>query len=92
MGKTFLAGFLNDEKIEGYRVNGIDGTWGHFDFVLDDNRQKIYRSPEFHSWLAKHQINIYDVPLEFPLGDVKDLSTLDYFKQLSASQCTITIR
>ena len=92
LGKTFLAGFLNDEKIEGYRVNGIDGTWGHFDFVLDDNRQKIYRSPEFHSWLAKHQINIYDVPLEFPLGDVKDLSTLDYFKQLSAGQCTITIR
>ena len=92
LGKTFLAGFLNDEKIEGYRVNGTDGTYGHFDFVLDDNRQKIYRSPEFHSWLAKHQINIYDVPLEFPVGDVEDISTLDYFKQLSTSQCSITVK
>jgi hypothetical protein len=92
LGKTFLAGFLNDEKIEGYRVNGTDGTYGHFDFVLDDNRQKIYRSSEFHSWLAKHQINIHDVPLEFPLGDVEDLSTLDYFKQMSSSQCTIAIK
>ena len=91
LGKTFLAGFLNDEKIEGYRVNGTDGTYGHFDIVLDDNRQKIYRSPEFHSWIAKHHINIYDVLLEFPLGDIEDLSTLDYFKQLPASQCTIAV-
>jgi hypothetical protein len=92
LGKTFLAGFLNDEKIEGYRVNGTNGTYGHFDIVLDDNRQKIYCSPEFHSWLAKHQINIYDVPLEFPVGDIEDISSLDYFKTMSASQCTIIVR
>jgi hypothetical protein len=92
LGKTFLAAFLNDEKIEGYRVNGTDGTYGYFDFVVDDNRQKIYRSPEFHSWLAKHQINIYNVPLEFPVGDVEDLSMLNYFQQIPASQCTIVVK
>jgi hypothetical protein len=84
VGKTYFSSFIQEEKRNSPAISGITGTWGNLEILLDNNRTKIYNSKKFKNWLDKE---LYEVPLEFPVGTVDSSCNLQEFtNSMSGSQ------
>lgn len=68
LGKCVLQSFLDHDDPTQIDCTGRTGSFGGLVIDLNMNRQKIYQSTEFQTWLNYY--NIIDPPLEFPIGNV----------------------
>jgi hypothetical protein len=72
LGKCVLQSFLEDDDLNAKDCTGRLGSFGGFFIDLNDNRKKIYQSKQFKNWIDKHQRDFTSLPLEFPIGYVKN--------------------
>lgn len=79
LGKTYYQSFIDEEKANSSAISGIDATWGNLDIKLDQEREAIFYSSQFQTWLNNTNPNTESAPLEFPVGSINVNSNLDYF-------------
>jgi len=77
LGKCLMQSFYENDDPTAQDCTGRLGSSGNFSIDLNDNRKKIYQSPEFSSWLSGYELNLKDMPLEFSIGFVVDSSSAD---------------
>jgi hypothetical protein len=89
LGKCVLQSFLEDDDLNAKDCTGRLGSYGGFYIDLNSNRKKIYQSSQFKNWIEKHNRSVDNLPLEFPIGYVKNyqdivswLGPKIYFKNL----------
>jgi hypothetical protein len=76
LGKCMLQSFYEEDDPTEFDCTGRMMSLGGFYIDVDGNRQRIYRSDKFRSWLKRHKIYGQPQPLEFQIGHVID-STVD---------------
>ena len=73
-GKSYLRAFLDDDDPRNPDISGRTGTFGGFYIDLAQKRREIYQSVEFKQWLGFYNLNFKDIPLEYPVGKVQEMS------------------
>jgi hypothetical protein len=71
LGKSVMQSFAEDDDFTAKDCTGRLGSYGGFCIDLTDHRKQIYQSEPFKKWLTKHFF-VWGVPLEFPIGYVKN--------------------
>lgn len=79
LGKTYYRSFIDEESANSPAISGIDKTWGNLDIKLDQQREAIFRDPQFQTWTESIKQDVDIAPLEFPVGSINPNSDLDYF-------------
>jgi len=86
LGKPVLQSFYENDDLNAHDCTGRLGSYGGCEIELNQNRKQIYRSDRFIQWAASHGRTIESLPLEFPIGYVKDpqplLNKLHGFKKV----------
>jgi len=74
LGKSLLQSFFDDDDPNYFDTSGHTGWYGGFEIILNDTRQKIYKSDDFNNWLSKHNIPEQNKKLkgDYPIGKVID--------------------
>lgn len=70
LGKTTICSFMDDDDPRDWDTTGHHITAGGCLIMLDDHRQRIYQSKEFHQWMSKYHVTHDDLHGDFPLGDL----------------------
>lgn len=80
LGKSIIRSYTDeDDPNDVDTMSGHTGTFGGFGIDIGNWRREIYETEHFHSWLKFHNLNIDQVPLEYPIGKVNiERSTVDY--------------
>jgi hypothetical protein len=71
-GKSYLRAFIDADDPTKKDVTGRLGSYGSFIVDTTGNRKKIYQSTRFQNWLQGYNLNVNQLPLEWPLGKVID--------------------
>lgn len=76
LGKSVLQSFYENDDPNAHDCTGRLGSYGGFEIELDQNKKQIYQSDQFIQWAASHGRTVESLPLEFPIGYIKDPHTL----------------
>lgn len=80
LGKCPLQSFFDDDDPTADDCTGRLGSFGGFVIELDNMRHQVYQSTEFKNWLQKYQLDVTELPCEFPIGYVKETNVIDLTK------------
>lgn len=74
LGKSVLQSFSDEDDVNARDCTGRLGSFGGFIIDLNQNRNKIYQSEKFKKWAHRQQCRVNLLPLEFPIGYLKNIS------------------
>ena len=83
LGKCILQSFIDEDDPTQNDCSGRLGSFGGFFIDLNDNRPKIYKSKQFKDWIRSHNMEIENLPYEFPIGYVKNKRVRKFLKYSS---------
>lgn len=75
LGKSVLQSFHDNDDVNAKDCTGRLGSFGGVVIDLNQNRKKLYQSPQFHSWAQQQGRTFESLPLEFPIGYINDLQS-----------------
>jgi len=73
-GKSYLRAFVDDDDPTASDVSGRLGSAAGFSIDATEARRNIYETHEFRKWLDFYKLDINDIPLEYPIGNVVEAS------------------
>ena len=76
LGKCVLQSFYDNDDPNAEDCTGRLGSFGGFEIELDSTKKQIYLSDQFTRWAASHGRTVESLPLEFPIGYIKDPQSL----------------
>jgi hypothetical protein len=80
LGKTILRSYLDGDNPNDWDTSGHYANAGSLQILTTTNRQMIYQSEDFISWLKKHKLNPSDVYYDFPIGNIVNKQNLNIIK------------
>lgn len=73
-GKSYLRAFVDGDDPTASDVSGRLGSAAGFNIDPTEARRNIYETNEFRKWLDFYKLDIDDIPLEYPIGNVVEAS------------------
>ena len=73
-GKSYLRAFVDDDDPTASDVSGHIVSAAGFNIDVTETRRNIYETHEFRKWLDFYKLDINDIPLEYPIGNVVEAS------------------
>jgi hypothetical protein len=87
-GKSYLRAFIDNDDPREIDISGRSGSYGGFIIDLVEDRKKIYQSEEFNNWLNLYNLKKEELPLEWPLGKIREVTQPLYeFKYYDFISC-----